>query len=72
MTYVTIDFAGHSFRMDASDEMDLVAQQIASGGYEAPLSFLMMATLLRTEGLFVDVGANGPVANAIRPAFTPH
>lgn len=58
LSFIKIDFAGHSFQLDASDDMDLVARQIASGGYEAPLPFLMMATLLRTEGLFVDVGAN--------------
>ncbi|TXN79059.1 FkbM family methyltransferase [Methylobacterium sp. WL8] len=58
MSLITVSFAGHTFRMDASDDMDLVARQIASGSYEAPLPFLMMATLLRMEGLFVDVGAN--------------
>ena len=58
MSFVTINFAGHTFQMDASDDMDLVARQIASGSYEAPLPFLMMATLLRVDGLFIDVGAN--------------
>ena len=71
MSFITIDFAGHAFRMDASDDMDLVARQIASGSYEAPLPFLMMATLLRTEGLFVDVGANTGVYSVMAGTVAP-
>lgn len=51
--------------MDGSDGMDLVARQIASGAYEAPLPHPVMAALLRTEGLLVDVGANTGVDSCI-------
>lgn len=58
MATVRIDFAGRSFAFDNSNETDLVATQVSNGSYEAPLPLLMMATLLRVEGCFVDVGAN--------------
>ena len=55
---IEIAFAGQSFRLDGAGGMDLVARQMRAGSYEAPLPLLMMATLLRTPGDFVDVGAN--------------
>lgn len=58
MATVRIDFAGKSFAFDNSNETDLVATQVSNGSYEAPLPLLMMATLLRVEGCFIDVGAN--------------
>ena len=58
MTLVNVSFAGKTFQLDSSNGMDRVAQQIAAGSYEPPLPLLMMALLLRSEGLFVDVGAN--------------
>ena len=53
-----VSFAGRVFQLENVNDMDLVARQIASGSYEPPLPMLMMATLLRSEGIFVDVGAN--------------
>ncbi len=67
LSFIKIDFAGHSFQLDASDDMDLVARQIASGGYEAPLPFLMMATLLRTE-VFSSMSAPTPASTRSWPA----
>lgn len=58
MSTLRVNFAGVSFSIDSADGMDAVAQQLAVGSYEAPLPFLMMATLLRVEGTFIDVGAN--------------
>ncbi|KQQ32585.1 FkbM family methyltransferase [Methylobacterium sp. Leaf125] len=53
-----ISFAGCTFQLENVNDMDLVARQIASGSYEPPLPMLMMATLIRSEGIFIDVGAN--------------
>ncbi|WP_265576446.1 FkbM family methyltransferase [Methylobacterium sp. 4-46] len=53
-----VDFAGKHFYLDAAGGMDLVGHQVSAGAYEPPLPFLMMATYLRSEGIFVDVGAN--------------
>lgn len=58
MAFVEVSFAGRVFRLENRDDMDLVARQIARGAYEPPLPMLMMATLVRSEGIFVDVGAN--------------
>lgn len=58
MSLLDIQFAGKVFRFEDADGADLVARQMEAGTYEAPLPLLMMATLLRTPGAFVDVGAN--------------
>ncbi|WP_128564201.1 FkbM family methyltransferase [Methylobacterium crusticola] len=58
MNIVEVNIAGRTFHLDSADGMDAVARQIAAGSYEAPLPFLMMATLVRIDGIFVDVGAN--------------
>ena len=53
-----ITFAGRSFLLDAQEGADLVAIQMKEGFYEAPLPMLTMAVMTRTNGLFLDVGAN--------------
>jgi FkbM family methyltransferase len=58
MAYVDIQFAGRYFKLDAVDGTDQIVRDIVSGAYEAPLPMLMMATIVRTEGIFIDVGAN--------------
>jgi FkbM family methyltransferase len=81
MSLIDITFAGRTFKVDAANGMDQVARQMQAGSYEPPLPFLMMATLLRTEGAFVDVGANtglySVLAGTVAPsrditAFEPH
>ena len=58
MSLLTIDFAGRSFVLDAREGADLVAHQMADGSYEAPLPMLIMASVARTTGMFLDIGAN--------------
>ncbi len=79
--FTDVTFAGRTFRVDAANGMDQVADQMRNGSYEPPLPLLMMATLLRTEGSFVDVGANtglySVVAGVLAPdrkimSFEPH
>lgn len=71
MSNLNVNFAGRSFEIDSSDGMDLVAQQLAAGSYEAPLPFVMMATLLRVEGAFIDVGANTGIYSVMASTFAP-
>ncbi len=72
MSTLNVEFAGKSFVIDNSDGMDAVAGQLASGSYEAPLPFLMMATLLRVEGAFIDVGANTGIYSVMASTFQPN
>lgn len=71
MAFVEISFAGRVFQLENRDDMDLVARQIAGGSYEAPLPMLMMATLVRVEGIFVDVGANTGVYTVMAGTIAP-
>lgn len=71
MVFVEISFAGRAFRLENLNDMDLVARQIASGSYEPPLPMLMMATLVRAEGIFVDVGANTGVYTVMAGTIAP-
>lgn len=71
MTAIRVTFAGRSFNLDTSNDADLVAKQIATGSYEAPLPMVMMATLLRVEGIFLDVGANTGVYSVMAGAVVP-
>ena len=81
MSLIDVTFAGKTFKLEAANGMDQVARQMQAGSYEPPLPFLMMATLIRTEGAFVDVGANtglySVLAGMVAPsrdivAFEPH
>ena len=58
LAQLEIPFAGRSFRFEDADGADQAGPQMLAGTYETPLPLLMMATLLRAEGGFVDVGAN--------------
>lgn len=71
MDYVDVQFAGRSFKLDRAQGTDQVARDIAIGSYEAPLPMLMMATLVRTEGVFIDVGANTGVYSVMAAKFSP-
>ncbi|AWN48789.1 FkbM family methyltransferase [Methylobacterium terrae] len=71
MSKMNVNFAGRSFEIDSSDGMDAVAQQLAAGSYEAPLPFVMMATLVRVEGAFIDVGANTGIYSVMASVFAP-
>ncbi|QRE77048.1 FkbM family methyltransferase [Methylobacterium aquaticum] len=71
MSILHVNFAGKTFDLDSSDGMDAVAQQIAAGVYEAPLPFLMMATLLRVDGAFIDVGANTGIYSIMASVLAP-
>lgn len=71
MNTIQVNFAGRSFRLNDREGADLVARQIAAGSYEPPLPMLMMATLIRVEGIFVDVGANSGVYSVMAAAVVP-
>lgn len=71
MNTIQVSFAGRSFRLNDREGADLVARQIAAGSYEPPLPMLMMATLIRVEGIFVDVGANTGVYTVMAAAVLP-
>ena len=70
MSLVDIQFAGHTFKLESADGTDQITSQIENGSYEAPLPMLMMATLLRTEGSFIDVGANTGVYSVMACTLT--
>lgn len=71
MAFVEVSFAGRVFQLENRNDMDLVARQIAGGSYEPPLPMLMMAALVRAEGIFVDVGANTGVYTVMAGAIAP-
>jgi FkbM family methyltransferase len=71
MGAVQIEFAGRSFFLETAAGKDLVAKQMASGGYEAPLPMLTLATLVRIDGAFIDVGANNGLYS-ILACLTPN
>ncbi len=54
-------FAGRHFVLDGLAGTDQVARQMTDGSYEAPLPMLVMATLARRPGVFLDVGANNGI-----------
>lgn len=56
-----ISFAGREFFFEEHQGNDLVASAIKAGVFEAPLPILVMATLSRLNGIFVDVGANSGI-----------
>lgn len=58
-------FCGHSIKLDAVDGNDQVARGLSEGNYEAPLPMVMIATICRLEGAFVDVGANTGIYSVI-------
>ena len=70
MGLIDVSFAGRSFKMEGADGMDQVARKMQEGSYEPPLPFLMMATLTRTEGAFIDVGANTGVYSLLAATMT--
>jgi FkbM family methyltransferase len=66
---IKIEFAGKHFFLNSVDGTDLVAHQLQTGQYEAPLPFVMMATYLHCEGLFVDIGANSGIYTVMAGAL---
>lgn len=81
MSLVKISFAGKLFHLENAGGMDQIARQMESGSYEPPLPLLMMATLVRSEGTFIDVGANTGIYSILAGviardreihAFEPH
>ena len=71
MGLIDVTFAGRMFKVEAAGGMDQVARQMQAGSYEPPLPFLMMATLTRTEGAFVDVGANTGLYSLLAATLAP-
>lgn len=68
---VDVNFAGRSFKLDTANGADQVARDIVKGSYEAPLPMLMMASLIRIEGAFIDVGANTGVYSVMAGVIAP-
>lgn len=66
-----IHFANVSFKMANDGGVDLVAQGIANGTFEAPLPILVMALLSRLDGAFLDVGANTGLYSILAGAIKP-
>ena len=71
MSLIDVTFAGKTFKVEAANGMDQVARQMQAGSYELPLPFVMMATLLRVEGAFVDVGANTGLYSVLAGTLAP-
>lgn len=72
MDLIEVKFGSLTYRLDNVGGADYVARQMSSGSYEAPLPMLMMATLVRTEGSFVDVGANTGVYTILAALVAPN
>ncbi|WP_246102242.1 FkbM family methyltransferase [Methylobacterium terricola] len=70
-TCVEVTFAGRTFKLDPADGADQVARDIMTGTYEAPLPMLMMASLVRIDGAFVDVGANTGLYSVMAAVIAP-
>lgn len=68
---IEVNFAGKSFRIDPTNGADQVAREIGNGSYEAPLPMLMMATIIRIEGAFIDVGANTGIYSVMASIIAP-
>jgi FkbM family methyltransferase len=68
---VDVNFAGRAFKLDTANGADQVARDIVKGSYEAPLPMLMMASLIRIEGAFIDVGANTGVYSVMTGVIAP-
>jgi FkbM family methyltransferase len=58
MSIVKMRIADRNFVLDDLDGTDVVVRQMQEGSYEAPLPMLTMAIMVRSPGLFLDVGAN--------------
>lgn len=76
-----MEFAGRPFRMFDLAGADYVARLMQQGLYEPPLPMLTMAVIARTQGLFLDVGANNGLYSILAAitrtdlrvlAFEPH
>jgi FkbM family methyltransferase len=52
------NFCGHHIKLDTENGNDQVAHGLREGTYEAPLPMVMIATICRLDGAFIDVGAN--------------
>lgn len=68
---VEVNFAGRTFRLDPANGADQVARDIVAGSYEAPLPMLMMASIIRVEGAFIDVGANTGLYSVMAAIIAP-
>jgi len=65
MGTIDVNFAGRSFKLYEGSQADLAARDLQKGSYEAPLPILVMATLSRSEGEFLDVGANSGIYSVL-------
>lgn len=72
MTVSELTFAGKTLRLDFLDGADQSVRDLANGSYEAPLPMLMMATLVRSTGAFIDVGANSGVYSVLAGVIAPN
>ena len=70
MSLVEVAFAGRTFKLEWADGTDQIAAQMTTGSYEPPLPMLMMAILTRTDGAFVDVGANTGIYSILAALMT--
>jgi FkbM family methyltransferase len=78
---IRFSFAGHAFAFHEPSGTDMSARAMQTESYEAPLPIMWMAAVARSQGLFVDIGANNGLysilAAKIRPdanviAFEPY
>ncbi|GAN57443.1 hypothetical protein AA0242T_0137 [Acetobacter aceti NRIC 0242] len=67
----SISFAGRDFFFDDVDGKDQIAQQIRNGSFEQPLPIMIMASLSRMGGTFLDVGANSGIYTILACATSP-
>jgi FkbM family methyltransferase len=64
-------FAGRSFSFHDPNGADLVARTMQAGSYEAPLPIILMAAVTRSQGLFLDVGANNGLYSVLAAKTRP-
>jgi FkbM family methyltransferase len=64
-------FAGQAFAFHNPKGTDMVARTMQTGSYEAPLPIILVAAVTRSQGLFLDVGANNGLYSILAAKTCP-
>ncbi len=68
---IDFNFAGLTFAFHDPSNADMVARTMQAGSYEAPLPIILMAAVTRSQGLFLDVGANNGLYSILAAKTRP-
>ena len=68
---IDFTFAGHTFAFHDPNGADMVARTMQTRSYEAPLPIILMAAVTRSQGLFLDVGANNGLYSILATKTRP-